>query len=358
VPTDRRPKVLSVLSSRPEVIQAAALATGLLGRVDEVLVHTGQHYDRAMSSGQISDTRLAEPAFNLGIGSLPDADQLELGESRIGEVISQVEPDAVIVRGDTNGTLAGARAATRHGLPVIHVEAGLRSHRPDMPEERNRVETDRLSGLLCAPTDSARSNLLAEHVRGEVRLTGDVLYDIFVRTRERVPASDEARPYALATIHRNYNTDSDDRLAQVLDALAAVPYRVVMPVHPRTSRRLNEAGLEPPANVDLREPVTYTQMLALERDAEVILTDSGGVQREAYMWGVPCITLREETEWVETVTTGWNVLTGVDAALVAEACRRPRPARHPAMFGDGSAASTIGDCIVAFLAGVRRGNGA
>src|SRR5262249_5630497 len=159
-----------------------------------------------------------------------------------------------------------------------------------------------------APTDSAWRTLLTERARGAVHLTGDVLYDILLRTRPRVPESGEQRPYALATIHRNYNTDSHARLALLLDALSVVPYRVVLPLHPRTRRRLEEAALRVPANVELRDPVTYVPMLALELDAEVILTDSGGVQREAYMWGVPCVTLREETEWVETIATGWNTL--------------------------------------------------
>jgi UDP-N-acetylglucosamine 2-epimerase len=342
-------RLLSVLGSRPEVIQAASLTRALGGRVEEILVDTGQHYDAEMARDQIRDTQLPRPAFNLFVGSRTDAEQLEVGERRLRRVIDRLRPEGVLVRGDTNATLAGARAAAAHGLPLVHVEAGLRSFREDMPEERNRVETDRLSDLLCAPTESARRNLAVEGVKGETRVTGDVLYDMLLATRARVPPREEREPYALATIHRGYNTDDVSRLAAVLDCLAAVGLRVVFPVHPRTRKRLRETGLPIPPNVELRDPVAYTRMLALERDAVVILTDSGGVQREAYMWRVPCITLREETEWVETVETGWNVLVGTDPRRVVEALRRPVPGERPPVFGDGRAGERIACAVVEFL---------
>jgi UDP-GlcNAc3NAcA epimerase len=342
--------VLSVLGSRPEVIQAAPVSRVLRARVHEVLVDTGQHYDHAMADGQISDTGLRQPHYNLGVGSRPDLEQLDVGQSRIRDVIEKERPDAVIVRGDTNATLAGARAAVAAGLPLIHVEAGLRSYRDDMPEERNRVETDRLSDLLCAPTQSALDNLRAEGVAGHAEVTGDVLYDMLLSTRNTVDAAGEEQPYVLATVHRNYNTDDAIRLSAVLECLGAVPYRVIFPVHPRTRLRLEEWSLTVPKNVELRDPVTYRFMLALERDAVAIVTDSGGVQREAYMWGVPCITLREETEWVETVRTGWNVLAGVDPDRVRAALDGNRPRLRPSVFGDGNAAERIADAIVAYLA--------
>jgi len=342
-------RILSVLGSRPEVIQAAPVSRALRSCVDEILVDTGQHYDHAMADGQISDTGLPQPDYNLAVGSRPDLEQLEIGRARIAEVIERERPDAVIVRGDTNATLAGARAAAAAGLPLIHVEAGLRSYREDMPEERNRVETDRLSDLLCAPTQSAHDNLLAEGVRGYVEVTGDVLYDMLLATRDTVGASGEDTPYVLATVHRNYNTDSPERLRAVLDCLGAVPYRVILPVHPRTRKCLAEWSLPLPRNLELREPVTYRQMLALERDAEAIVTDSGGVQREAYMWGVPCVTLREETEWAETVSTGWNHLVGVDSDAVRAAFGHDAPRTRPAVFGDGRAATRIAETVVSYL---------
>jgi UDP-N-acetylglucosamine 2-epimerase len=341
---------LSILGSRPEVIQAAALNAQLARHVDEILVDTGQHYDPEMAADQVADTRLPRPQYNLAVGSRPDGEQLAVGERRVLAIIDRERPDAVLVRGDTNATLAGARAAHRSGLPLVHVEAGLRSFRDDMPEERNRVETDRIADLLCAPTEAAVANLEREAVLGEVRLTGDVLYDMLLANRDRVPPSGEPQPYALATIHRGYNTDNASRLAAVLECLAAIPYRVILPIHPRTRRQLLETGLEVPSNVELRPPVPYTVFLSLERDATVIVTDSGGVQREAYMWRVPCITLREETEWVETVETGWNTLVGVDAEKVKRAFERRSPEHQPPVFGHGDAASRIADEVSAFLA--------
>ena len=176
-----------------------------------------------------------------------------------------------------------------------------------------------------------------------------MLYDMLLASQSRLPARTEPRPYILATVHRGYNTDDDERLAAVLACLEVLPYRVVMPVHPRTRKRLDESGLEVPYNLELREPVTYTEMLTLERDAEAIVTDSGGVQREAYMWRVPCITLREETEWVETVVTGWNTLAGVDPERVVESLTQPRPFESPPVFGDGKAAEHTADAVMEFL---------
>jgi UDP-GlcNAc3NAcA epimerase len=337
----QRPRLISVLGSRPEIIQAAPLSAALEAEVEEVLVHTGQHYDAAMSGAQIADTRLRDPDFNLAVGSLSNADQVDLTKRRLIEVIDRTAPHGVLVRGDTNATLGGALAAEACELPLFHVEAGLRSHRHDMPEEHNRIETDRRADVLFAPTANARVNLLAEGVRGAIHTTGDVLNDLLLATRERLPAPTEPDDYVLATVHRNYNTDSDERLAAVLDCLAAAPCRVVFPLHPRTRKRVAAAGLELPPNVDVRDPVPYTQMLALERDAAAIATDSGGVQREAYVWGVPCITLREETEWVETVRAGWNTLVGVDPERFRAAFDAPRPALRPPVFGDGRASELI-----------------
>ncbi len=345
-----RPRLLSVIGARPEIIQAAPLTAALAPHVDEVLVHTGQHYDAQMSGNQILDTRLPEPAHNLGIGSRSDAEQLELGTERMAEVIALERPDAVLVRGDTNATLAGARAAVAAGLPVMHVEAGLRSYREDMPEERNRVQTDRVSALLLAPTPAAVENLEREEVAGQVELTGDVMCDILLASRDRLPAAPADGDYVLATVHRNYNTDQPERLGAVLACLGAAPCRVVLPVHPRTRARLGEWRLELPPNLELVDPVPYTRMLALERGARAVATDSGGVQREAYVWGVPCVTLREETEWVETVQTGWNTLVGVDRDAFAAALERPRPAEHPPVFGEGHAAERIAGIVAEFLA--------
>ena len=231
----------------------------------------------------------------------------------------------MLVRGDTNATLSGARAAAAAGVPLVHVEAGLRSRRADMPEEHNRMQTDRLADLLLAPTPGARRNLRDEGLAGEVHVTGDPLCDTLESWRARVkPAGGD---YVLATVHRNYNTDSPERLQAVLACLARSPWPVLLPMHPRTRARIAEWELELSPWIRVLGPCDYPRMLSLERGAQAIATDSGGVQREAYLWGVPCITLREETEWTDTVDTGWNTLVGCDPDAFQEAFARPAPGR-------------------------------
>ncbi|HEX5711812.1 MAG TPA: UDP-N-acetylglucosamine 2-epimerase (non-hydrolyzing) [Solirubrobacterales bacterium] len=344
------PKIVSIIGSRPEIVQAAPLSLAFSTCVEEVLVHTGQHYDPGMSDLQIADLRLPLPEYNLGVGSMPLEEGVEVAQRRIARVIESTSPDAVLVRGDTSATIAGARAAVAAEVPLLHVEAGLRSYRDDMPEEGNRIETDRLSDLLFAPCEHAREVLLEEGIEGTVHVTGDVLADVLLSTRARLPEGGEEGDYVLATAHRNYNTDTPERLSAVLDCLAAAERRVIFPIHPRTRKSIETWQLEVPANVEVRDPQTYTQMLVLERGASAIATDSGGVQREAYLWGVPCITMREETEWIETVSTGWNTLVGVDAEKFRAALAKPLPAERPPIFGDGNAAQRIAELTVAHLA--------
>ncbi len=347
-----KPRLMSVIGARPEIIQAAPVSAALAQHVDEILVHTGQHYDPEMSGLQIADLKLPVPDHNLGVGSLPDREQVDATTRGLTDLIAEVRPDGVLVRGDTNATLAGALAAKRHDLPLFHVEAGLRSFRDDMPEERNRIETDRLSDVLFAPSESARGRLLVEGIQGTVHVTGDPLADVLLATRDQLPAPQEREPYVLATIHRNYNTDDEQRLRLVLACLGTVPLAVIFPLHPRTRAALKRFRLTPPSNVLLRDPVTYSQMLTLERGATAIATDSGGVQREAYLWGVPCITVREETEWVETVETGWNTLVGADPRAFQAAFERERPNERPPIFGDGHAAERIAALTASHLAGI------
>lgn len=343
----RRLRVLSIVGARPEIIQAAPVSAALAAFGEEILVHTGQHYDEAMSEGQIADTGLPTPRYNLGVGSRTRAQQLGLAHKRIAEVIEHERPDAVLVRGDTNATLSGARAAAAAGVPLVHVEAGLRSHRSDMPEESNRVQTDRLAQLLLAPTPGARRNLLEEGLSGEIHVTGDPLCDTLEQWRPRIrPAGGD---YLLATVHRNYNTDDPERLRAVLACLARSPWPVLLPLHPRTRARLTEWEIEVSPWIRLLAPVSYSRMLALERGANAIATDSGGVQREAYMWGVPCLTLREETEWTDTVATGWNTIVGVDPDAFHEAALRPALKERPPIFGDGHAAPRIAAILADFI---------
>jgi UDP-GlcNAc3NAcA epimerase len=342
-------RIVSIIGSRPEIVQAAPLSLAYSNCVEEILVHTGQHYDPGMSDLQIADLRLPLPEYNLGVGSLPLEKGVEVAEERIARVIENTNPDAVLVRGDTSATIAGARAAVAAGVPLLHVEAGLRSYRQDMPEEHNRIETDGLSDLLFAPCQHARDTLLEEGVRGVVHVTGDVLADVLLATQARLPEGGEEGEYVLATAHRNYNTDSPQRLGAVLDCLRAAERRVIFPMHPRTRKSIETWSLELPGNVEVRDPLTYTEMLVLERGAAAIATDSGGVQREAYLWGVPCITMREETEWIETVSTGWNTLVGADAGKFGEALAKPLPSERPPIFGDGHAAERIAELTVSHL---------
>jgi UDP-N-acetylglucosamine 2-epimerase len=346
-----RPRVLSVIGARPEIIQAAPVCEALAPHVQEILVHTGQHYDDAMSENQILATKLPRPDYNLGVGSRGREEQLALAQSRLEDLIVQERVDAVIVRGDTNATLSGARAAVARGVPLVHIEAGLRSHRDDMPEEHNRIETDRLSQVLCAPTEGARRNLEAEGIEGVVHVVGDPLCDTLESWRGRIQPAGNG-DYVLATVHRNYNTDDPKRLARVLECLGRSELPVIMPLHPRTRARIEESSLHVPSVIELIEPVTYTRMLELERGAGTIATDSGGVQREAYLWGVRCLTLREETEWVDTVETGWNTLVGVDPDAFEAALQKPLPSIRPQIFGDGHSAERIAS-IVAELASSR-----
>jgi UDP-N-acetylglucosamine 2-epimerase len=342
------PRVLSVIGARPEIIQAAPVCEALAQVAEEILVHTGQHYDEAMSESQILATSLPRPHHNLGVGSRAREEQVELAQERLEELIDAERPDAVIVRGDTNATLSGARAAIAAGVPLIHVEAGLRSYRDDMPEEYNRIETDKLAHVLCAPSPGAKLNLEAEGARGEIHVTGDPLCDMLERWRPNVEPAGNG-DYMLATVHRNYNTDTPERLGAVLECLARSPLPVVMPLHPRTRACIDAWGLHAPSNVELVDPVPYTRMLELERGAGAIATDSGGVQREAYLWGVRCITLREETEWTDTVEAGWNTVVGVNPDAFAAALSSPLPSERPAIFGDGHAAPRIAEVVTSFL---------
>jgi UDP-N-acetylglucosamine 2-epimerase len=342
--------VCTIVGARPQFIKAAPVTRALEGSLREVLIHTGQHYDYGMSDVFFEEMEMRRPDFHLGAGGGTHAEQT--GKMLIGieKILTEVKPDYVLVYGDTNSTLAGALATAKLQIPLAHVEAGLRSFNRAMPEEINRVLTDHVSSLLFCPTDAAVENLTKEGITQGVHRVGDVMYDALLHNlaiahkRSTVLRSlglDKGN-YALATVHRAANTDDPARMAAILDAIGSLSVPVIFPVHPRTRKMLQENGLLESENIRMMEPVGYFDMLVLQENASCILTDSGGMQKEAYLLGVRCITLREETEWVETVQAGWNKLTGVDGNAIREAFRTWHPsAERLALYGNGNAAGEI-----------------
>ncbi len=314
----------------------------------EVLVHTGQHYDEQLSDIFFAQAGLPSPDHHLGVGSAGHGRQTAQMLEGLENVLLQERPDRVLVYGDTNSTLAGALAAAKLHIPLAHVEAGLRSYDRRMPEEINRVLTDHCADLLFCPTTTAVENLAREGITAGVHLVGDVMYDSLLYHLPDDRADPDAlgefspRQYVLATVHRAANTDDPKRLGAILRALGELAEPVAFPVHPRTRKAMTEAGLSAAPQVRLMEPLGYRDMLLLEKHARCILTDSGGVQKEAFFLGVPCVTLREETEWPETVQCGWNVLAGSDPERIVAAAGRPPPqGERPLLFGDGHAAEKI-----------------
>ncbi|MDD4281268.1 MAG: UDP-N-acetylglucosamine 2-epimerase (non-hydrolyzing) [Candidatus Methanofastidiosa archaeon] len=348
-------RIATVIGARPQFIKAAPVSRALAGVADEILIHTGQHYDPGMSDVFFEEMHIPVPTYNLGIGSWTQGHQTGEMLKGIESILLSDKPDIVLVYGDTNSTLAGALAAAKLHLPVAHVEAGLRSFDKSMPEEINRILTDHVSTHLFCPTKTAAANLASETIMQGVHVTGDVMADALAMHAPVAARSSEklARlglvpgAYTLCTVHRQSNTDDQKHLAAIVSALGDVG-DVVMPLHPRTRRALVQAGLYEQAAqaMTLIEPVGYLDMLALEQNARLILTDSGGVQKEAYLLGVPCVTLRENTEWTETVDDGWNVLVGADrdAICSAAASFRPKGPRSD-VFGDGKASERIASIL-------------
>jgi len=351
-------KVLTIVGARPQFIKAWPVGRALraLG-IEEFLVHSGQHYDERMSQVFFDEMGIRAPDRNLEIGSGGHGAQTGRMLMALESVMLEQRPDWVLVYGDTNTTLAGALAACKLEIPIAHVEAGLRSYNRSMPEEHNRVLTDHCSDLLLCPTDTAVANLAREGITSGVHLVGDVMYDAVLHfgalARERSTilqtcgTTDGA--YVLATIHRAYNTDAPARLLALLRSLDLLPHPVVLPLHPRTRQRLREAFPDVAfRRLQLIEPVGYLDMLRLEQGARAIVTDSGGVQKEAYFFGVPCFTLRPETEWIETVESGWNTLVGHDGGeelAIRMSAWSPPADRPPTLFGSGSSAPAIAQLL-------------
>lgn len=362
-------KIVNIVGARPQFIKLAPVLKAIQRYneehknlpIHEVLVHTGQHYDYKMSQMFFDELGLKSLDYHLGVGSGTHAEQTAEMLKRIEQVLMKEKPDVVMVYGDTNSTLAGALAAAKLHIPVAHVEAGLRSFNRRMLEEINRVLTDHISDFLFCPTQTAVNNLKQEGITKGVYLVGDVMYDAVLMYGELAERKSnilktlniKPKSYALATVHRAENTDDPERLSTIFKAFKEIAENglpVVVPLHPRTRNALSSLKPNPlshiPAFLRLIDPVSYLDMLVLEKNAKVILTDSGGVQKEAFFFKVPCVTLREKTEWVETVEAGWNTLAGYDPEKIVKAAMKARPGVESTWpYGDGRAAAWIVNLI-------------
>jgi len=355
--------ILTVIGNRPQFVKAAAVSRLLRARQSEFLVHTGQHYDDELSRIFFEELGVPAPDVRLGAGGGSNTEQTARILGLLDKVVSDVAPDLVLVYGDTNSTLAGALAGAQAGVPVAHVEAGMRSFDRTMPEELNRVLTDHASALLLCSTETALANLEREAAAGQSHLVGDVMADVALAFR---PIADgrstvlvehglHEGDYLVVTAHRAGNVDDPGRLERLVGLLEALPLPTVLPLHPRTAARLEAAGLrdrlEAAPLLSLTAALGYLDFLKLTMHARAVLTDSGGVQKEAYLLGVPCVTLRESTEWVETVEAGWNTLVGLDRDAALHALERPPPDHErPELYGGGRAAERVCAVLGAYTA--------
>jgi UDP-GlcNAc3NAcA epimerase len=352
-------RIASVVGARPQFIKAAPVSREIRQHNEEILVHTGQHYDENMSEIFFEVLDIPRPDYNLGVGSESHAKQTGDMMRGLEDIFEKEKPDLVLVYGDTNSTLAGALVASKMGRPLGHVEAGLRSFNRSMPEEINRVVADHLSSLLFCPTQTAVDNLSREGITRGVHLVGDVMYDVALQSAQAARSRDILQrfgvrkgEYILVTLHRPSSVDNRKTLEGIVEALVRVGRTVVFPVHPRTRKNLEAFGLAERlrSKVKAIEPVDYLDFIALLMGAAKIVTDSGGVQKEAYFFGVPCITLRDETEWIETVEDGWNALVGTEPDDILDAIEKFNPSGTKSKsFGDGHAAEQIARILDKFV---------
>lgn len=351
-------KILTVVGARPQFIKAAVLSRLIRSEkwkahFSEILLHTGQHYDENMSDIFFREMQIPQPDIHLQIGGSTHGAMTGQMLIEIEQVLLKEKPDLVLVYGDTNSTLAGALAASKLHLPVAHIEAGLRSFNMRMPEEQNRILTDHLSSYLFCPTDLAVRNLNNEGINKCVHQFGDIMFDATIYYQNLINQQvtnglmqydfpEISDKFYLATIHRAENTDDKNRLSNIISALNSLPYPVVLPLHPRTRNKIHDFNIQIGRAIQVINPVGYLEMIQLESRALAIITDSGGVQKEAYFMGKPCITLRDETEWVETVESGWNTIVGADFDVIKEVCQNLKyPSTQPQLYGDGNSAERM-----------------
>jgi len=357
-------KIVTIIGARPQFIKTPLISRELKKFAKEILVHTGQHYDLNMSDIFFQELKIKKPDYNLGVGSESQGKQTAKMLEGVEKVLLKEKPDMVIIYGDTNSTIAGALAAVKLHIPVAHVEAGMRSYNRAMPEEINRVVADHISEILFPPVPSAAKILKGEGITKGVYCVGDVMHDIQLELKGQKACgpkvkilkklSIKPKQYLLATIHRQENTDKKENLSNIIEAFCRIEDTIIFPAHPRTVKYLKDYKLDKivaaSKNIKLIEPVGFFDMIALENNARMILTDSGGVQKEAYIAKVPCITLRKETEWTETVKSGWNQLAAADTAKIVRLVKNfPKPKSHPDFLGDGRAYKKIAKIIKDYL---------
>jgi UDP-N-acetylglucosamine 2-epimerase len=349
-------KILSVIGARPQFIKTVSLSHEIRKHFKEILVHTGQHYDYEMSEKFFSELAIPEPDYNLGVGALSHGKMTGEMLSKLENIIFIEKPDIVLICGDTNSALAGALAAIKLQVPIAHVEAGLRSYNRSMPEEINRVLVDQISTWLFVPSKVAKNNLEKEGIKERIFEVGDIMFEVLLANTQK--ASDvsnvlktnglTSQNYFVATIHRAENSDNKEKLSQIFNIFASVKEKFVLPIHPRTKNKLTSFGLLIPKNIVAIEPLGYFDMIELIQKAKAVFTDSGGIQKEAYYLNVPCITLREETEWIETVEVGWNFIVGTDKVKFNNAFQqldKVKNKEHPLLYGDGTTAIKIVDIL-------------
>jgi len=351
-------KIITIVGARPQLIKAAPLSLKLKESFEEIIVHTGQHYDYELSDIFFNELKIPEPKYNISVGSKSHGHQTGIMLIEIEKILLKEKPDLVIVHGDTNSTVAGALAAVKLHIPLAHNEAGLRSFNRLMPEEHNRVVSDHVADILFVPGDNAIKNLAKEGIEKNVYNVGDVMFDsilLFERLSGQSKILDKLKvtpkDFYLSTIHRAENTDNISNLVAIFTAFSKLEKRIILPLHPRTKGRINSNNITIPGNVTVVQPAGYIDMITLMKNAEVILTDSGGVQKEAFYLKTPSVTLRNETEWIETIKLGWNILAGADTERIIESVNSVLEAEKfdEPVYGNGDTSGRIVEVLEKIL---------